>query len=192
MKNLSLNILDIIQNSIRAKADEISVEISESVADDIYRITVGDNGAGIPEEILKDVTDPYVTTRTKRKMGLGLPLLKYHAELTGGGLTIVSETGVGTEVTASFMNSHIDRQPLGDIIGIMIIMIAANPGINFIYQHGTDKGIYRFSTAETKEYLNADTLNNRDLLEDIGCMMGENLKEIEVSGFVYKESYKEN
>jgi hypothetical protein len=192
MKHLSLNILDIIQNSIRAKADEISVEISESVAQDIYRIIVKDNGTGIPEEILMNVTDPFVTTRTKRKMGLGLPLLKYHAELTGGGLTISSETGVGTEVTATFTNSHIDRQPLGDIVGILIIMIAANPGINFIYRHSTDKGNYSFSTAEIKEYLNADTLNDRDLLEDIGCMVGENLTEIEASGFIFKGSYKEN
>lgn len=86
MKELSLNILDIVQNSIRAKADEISIEIKESATDDLYRITVKDNGTGISEEILENVTDAFVTTRTKRRMGLGLPLLKYHTELAEGGL----------------------------------------------------------------------------------------------------------
>jgi hypothetical protein len=187
MKVLSLNILDIVQNSIRAKADEIQIEIKESLSEDLYRIVVTDNGTGIPEEILENVTDPFITTRTKRKMGLGLPLLKYHTELTGGDLKIKSETGKGTKVSATFSMSHIDRQPLGDIVGVVVILIAANPEINFIYRHITEKGEYRFSSKETKEYLNTDTLYNSSLLGDIGDMISENLKEIEVSGFVYKE-----
>ena len=167
MKTLSLNILDIVQNSIRAKADEISVTIDESASADRYLITITDNGNGIPEEILKNVTDPFVTTRTRRRMGLGLALLKYHAELTGGGLEIVSGSGTGTKVYASFSNSHIDRQPLGDIAGVLMILIASNPEIDFTYFHHTDKGEYRFNTGETKEYLETDTLNDRILLEGI-------------------------
>ena len=186
MKALSLNILDIVQNSIRAKASLISIEIKESVNENLYRITVIDNGTGISEDILENVTDPFVTTRTKRKMGLGLPLLKYHAELTGGALEIKSEKGKGTEITATFSNSHIDRQPLGDIVGVFIILIAVNPGIDFIYRHITERGEYRFSSKEAKEYLGVDTLYDSVLLEDIGCMIGENLKEIEVSGFTFK------
>jgi hypothetical protein len=191
MKALSLNILDIVQNSIRAKANCISIDILESFNTDIYRISITDNGCGIPKEILESVTDPFTTTRTKRKMGLGLPLLKYHAELTGGGLKIDSHLVKGTTVTATFSNKHIDRQPLGDIVGVLIILIAANPGINFLYRHCTDSGDYSFSTSETKECLEVDSLNNRDLLEDIGCMIGENLKQIKVTGFVYRESYNE-
>jgi signal transduction histidine kinase len=187
MKALSLNILDIVQNSIRANASEISIDIKESIPEDLYRITIIDNGTGISEEILENVTDPFVTTRTKRKMGLGLPLLKYHAELTGGSLEIKSEKGKGTVVTATFSNSHVDRQPLGDIIGVFVILIAANPDIDFIYRHITERGEYRFSSKETKEFLEVDTLYENVLLEDIGCMIGENLKEIEVSGFTYKE-----
>lgn len=188
MKALSLNILDIIQNSIRAKASEISVEINESDLTDLYKITVIDNGTGIPGEIIESVTDPFVTTRTKRRMGLGLPLLKYHAEMTGGSLEIESETGTGTKLTASFSNHHIDRQPLGDIVGIMIISIAANPGIEFGYKHVTDKGEYCFSTAETKEYLGITSLSGRELLEDLAGMISQNLMEIEVSGIKYKEN----
>lgn len=188
MKSLSLNILDIIQNSIRAKASEISVEIVESDSADLYRITVKDNGTGIPDDIIENVTDPFVTTRTKRRMGLGLPLLKYHAEMTGGGLEIESKTGSGTKLTASFSNHHIDRQPLGDIVGVLIISIAANPGIEFRYNHTTDKGEYCFSSAETKEYLGIFSLCERELLEDTAEMINQNLKEIEVSGIKYKEN----
>jgi hypothetical protein len=187
MKELSLNILDIVQNSLRAKAGEISIEINESIINDHYRIVIKDNGSGISEDILRNITDPFVTTRTKRKMGLGLSLLKYHAELTGGGMEIKSEVGKGTEVKTNFSFSHIDRQPLGDIVSIIVILMASNPDINFIYSHTTDNGDYRFSSKETKEFLEVDTLNERNLLEDLGWMIGENLKEIKASGFELKE-----
>jgi hypothetical protein len=188
MKELSLNILDIVQNSIRATADEITIEIRESVRDDLFRITIIDNGTGIPEEILSDVTDPFVTTRTKRRMGLGLPLLKYHAELTGGKLEISSVTGVGTEIIADFSFRHIDRQPLGDIVGVIMLLIAANEKINFIYVHITEKGQYRFSSLETKKYLEIETLNDRILLEELRSLIVENLKGINASGIDTKES----
>jgi len=190
MKELSLNILDIVQNSIRAKAGEISIEINESIINDLYQIIIKDNGYGIPEDLMRNITDPFVTTRTRRKMGLGLSLLKYHAELTGGGLEINSEVGKGTEVKTNFSFRHIDRQPLGDIVSIIVILMAANKDINFIYCHRTDNGEYRFSSKETKEFLEVDTLNERNLLEDLGWMIGENLKEIKVSGFELKERNK--
>jgi hypothetical protein len=187
MKELSLNILDIVQNSIRAKAGEISIEINESIINDIYRIIIKDNGVGIPEYLLRNITDPFVTTRTKRNMGLGLSLLKYHAELTGGGMDIKSETGKGTEVKTTFSFSHIDRQPLGDIVSIIVILLASTQDINYIYCHRTDIGEYRFSSEETKKFLEVDTLNDRNLLEDIGWMIGENLKGIKASGFELRE-----
>lgn len=190
MKELSLNILDIVQNSIRAKADQITIMINESPANNIYQIIITDNGSGIPEELLENITDPFVTTRTKRRMGLGLSLLEYHAQLTGGGLEINSKVGKGTEVTASFSFSHVDRQPLGDIVSILVVLMASNQDINFIYKHSTDKGEYRFSSKETKEYLEVDSLYDRSLLEELGWMIGENLKEIEASGFQLKERNK--
>ena len=187
MKELSLNILDIVQNSLRAKAGEISIEIDESIINDHYQIIIKDNGSGIPKDLLRNITDPFVTTRTKRKMGLGLSLLKYHAELTGGGMEIKSEIGSGTVVKTNFSFSHIDRQPLGDIVSIIVILMASNPAIDFIYSHTTDNGYYRFSSKETKEFLEVDTLNERNLLEDLGWMIGENIKEIKASGFILKE-----
>ncbi len=187
MKALSLNILDITQNSLRAGADEICISISESVAADSYCIKIKDNGSGIPVDILKSITDPFVTTRTTRNIGMGLPLFKYHTELTGGKLQINSVEGKGTEVTANLSFSHFDRQPLGDIVGVLIILIAANPAVDFIYTHVTDHGEYTFSTRETKEYLGVNTLYERGLLEDLAGMIAVNLMEIEVTGVVYKE-----
>jgi hypothetical protein len=136
---------------------------------------------------MKNITDPFVTTRTRRRMGLGLPLLKYHTELTGGELSIRSEPGKGTQVEASFSLKHIDRQPLGDIIGVIIILVASNQGINFDYFHQTDQGEYRFSSEVTKAYLEVSTLNERVLLDQIACMISENLKEIVASGVDFKE-----
>jgi hypothetical protein len=192
MKELSLNILDIVQNSLRAGAGKISIEIKESSVTDMYRITVTDNGSGIPVEILGKVTDPFVTTRTKRKMGLGLPLLKYHSELTGGGLSIESEPGKGTRVMASLSLKHFDRQPLGDITGVLILLLASNPAIDLTYLHTTDQGEYRFSSAETKAYLEVDTLNERNLLDQLGNLISENLKEIGASGIEFKDCIREN
>jgi hypothetical protein len=188
MKSLSLNILDIVQNSIRAKADKITIILNESASEDIYSIKIKDNGNGIPDEIIANVTDPFVTTRTTRKIGMGLPLLKYHAELTGGRLIIKSMIGEGTDLTATFSFSHLDRQPLGDIIGVLIILIAANPGVDFIYSHTNEKACYIFSTKETKEFLGVDSLYEKSLLDDIGGMIAENLKEIGATGFDYKEN----
>lgn len=182
MKTLSLNILDIVQNSIRAKATDVCIEIDESVETDLLRIKISDNGTGIPPELLKNITDPFVTTRTKRKMGLGLSLLKYHAEITCGNLEIDSEVGKGTVINATFINSHIDRQPLGDIAGVLIIILMCNPPVNLSYVHKTDVGQYSFSSVETKEFLEVENLNENTLLQMIKGMINENLTDICASG----------
>lgn len=181
MKTLALNILDIVQNSIRAEATEISIEIEESKTDDLFVMTIGDNGNGIPKNILENITNPFVTTRTTRKIGLGLSLLKYHADLTGGSLKIDSVEGKGTKITASFSFSHIDRQPLGDIAGVVVLLLTCDPETDIRYKHRTNAGEYFFSSKETKEYLEIETLNDNSLLQEIKGMINENLKEIGVS-----------
>ncbi|MGE5419998.1 MAG: ATP-binding protein [Chloroflexota bacterium] len=181
MTELSLNILDIVQNSVAAGANLIEISINESVKTDKLEVLIKDNGKGIPKHIMATVDDPFTTTRTTRKMGLGLPLLRYHASLTGGDIEIKSEEGKGTEVKAFFGRSHIDRQPLGDITGVLIILISANPDIDFLYTHSTDSGCYRFSTIETKRLLEIKKINDYGLLRDIGEMVRENLTSISVS-----------
>jgi hypothetical protein len=182
MTELSLNILDIVQNSLRAGASEVTIEIVESSPADLFTITVRDNGCGIPEKILDTVTDPFTTTRTTRRTGLGLPLLRHHAMLTGGDVRISSSDMKGTEVRAHFGNSHIDRQPLGDIAGVMIILISANPGIDFLYSHQTGSGKYVFSTAEIRRLLETDRIDDYSLLQDLKMMIQENINAIGVSG----------
>lgn len=181
MTELSLNILDIVQNSVTAEASLIEIRVTESAGTDTLRVMIKDNGKGIPQRILATVDDPFTTTRSTRRMGLGLPLLKHHAALTGGNIRIRSEEGKGTEVIACFGLKHIDRQPMGDIAGVLIILISANPDIDFLYTHKTDAGSYSFSTIETKQALGIRKINDYGLLQDIREMIRENLSSISVS-----------
>lgn len=181
MTELALNILDIVQNSVRAGAREISIAIVESASSDYLEVSVKDNGKGIPPDLLEVIDDPFTTTRSTRKIGLGIPLLKHHAELTGGKVEIKSTEGEGTEVKAIFGYSHVDRQPLGDIAGVLIILISANPEIDFLYTHRTDEGEYSFSTAEAREVLETNNLSDYSLLQDFKTMIKENLGTIGVS-----------
>jgi len=180
MLTLALNILDIAQNSIRAKASEISIDIKESKTEDLLLITIKDNGTGIPSDIQDKVTDPFVTTRTTRKTGMGLPLLKFQSNIAGGDLKIVSGEDQGTSVKVTFALSHIDRQPLGDIAGVMTILMTANPEIDFLYGHKTESGEYRLSSKEIREYLGLDDFNDSILLAYIKEMINQNLKDIGV------------
>lgn len=181
MLTIALNILDIAQNSIRAKATEISVGITESKLQDLFEVIIRDNGEGIPSEIRDRVTDPFVTTRTTRKTGMGLPLLKFQSGLAGGDLIVDSCEGKGTRVRATFALSHIDRQPLGDIAGVMTILMTANPGIDFLYGHKTDTGEYNFSSKEIMDYLGINDFNDSRLLADIREMINQNLNDIDAS-----------
>ena len=182
MKDLAMHIMDIVQNSISAGATLIQVSINESEIEDTLRLTITDNGKGIPAEILEKVTDPYVTSRTTRKVGLGLPLLKQHADSTGGNLTIESKEGSGTTVIATFGLTHFDRQPLGDIAGTMVLLAGANLKIRFVYEHTTEAGEYRFDTDEVNEMLDGMSISEASVMRFLKEMINENLKEIKISG----------
>jgi len=178
MKDLSLHILDIAQNSISAKATLIQITIDEDKFNNRYVLVVEDNGTGMPPEVLAKVTDPYTTSRKTRKVGLGLPLLKLNAEFAKGGLNITSELGVGTKVTATFEFDHIDRVPLGDIAGVVVILASMNPNIEFIYKHITPRGEYIFDTQEIKVILDDLSIQDLSIQKYLREMIEENLKEI--------------
>ncbi len=182
MKDFAMHIMDIAQNSVSAGATEIELRIEESVANDRLMMIIRDNGKGIPADMIGNVTDPFVTSRTTRKVGLGLPLLKQHADSTGGGLTIESGSGKGTKVTATFGLSHFDRQPFGDIAGTVVLLAAANPEIRFIYEHITPMGTYRFDTAEVNKMLEGMSISEAPVVRFLKEMISENLKEIKISG----------
>lgn len=183
MKELALNILDIVQNSIRANSKLISIRIEESETGNSMNIYVCDDGKGIEKEMLKKVTDPYTTSRTTRKVGMGLAFMKQLAEMTGGTLKVSSQPGTGTEVEASFQLNHLDRQPIGDIAGVFKILVIANPEIEFVYEHKTDTGLYRIDTREVKKILDCKKLDDNDLMQVIKRMIFENLLLIGVYDF---------
>ncbi len=156
MKELSLNILDIAQNSVKAKATLIKIEITEDSNELCFTVT--DNGCGMTEEFLRNVTDPFTTTRTTRKVGLGLPLLKMQAEQTGGALEIASRheslgEGHGTRVKAIFKKNSIDITPLGDIISTVCALVQGAGDIDYEFVHSNVKGSVYLSTAEMRQML---------------------------------------
>ena len=160
MKELSLNILDITENSTKAKAELIEITIFET--EEILTITIKDDGTGMSEDTLKSVSDPFYTTRTTRKVGMGIPLFRFAAEQTGGDLTI-SSTHIdsdnehhGTTVTARFNKKHIDFTPLGDVISTLTTLIQGHPNVDFVFLH---------SYGENNVSL--DTRDLRDVLDDV-------------------------
>ncbi len=177
MKELSLNILDITENSVKAKATLTEILIDES--DEKLILTIKDNGTGMTEEILKGVTDPFYTTRTTRKVGMGLPLLKMAAEVTGGKITVDSKhfslypNEHGTTVCAEFNKTHIDFTPLGDVISTITTLIQGHPDTDFLYCHTFGGKEVSLDTRELRLVLEDVPLNTYDVIKWIE----ENLKE---------------
>lgn len=158
MRELALHVLDIIQNSLRAGATLIKVEIVEDTILDSLVITIEDDGRGMDGALVEKVVDPFTTTRTTRKVGLGIPLLKMAAERSGGEFSISSEPGKGTMVRASFQHSHIDRMPLGNIADTMWTVIIGNPEVDVIYRHLVNQRVFELDTREVKAEIGEDGL----------------------------------
>jgi len=178
MQELSLNVLDIAQNSVRAGARLIEIMVDEQPESDTMTITVADDGCGMTPEQAAYVTDPFFTTRTTRRVGLGVPFLKMAAEMTGGGLTIETAPGRGTTVCAVFGLTHIDRMPLGDIAATICSLIQCNPEIDFTYTYRRGESSF---TADTREFcagLGDVPLSNPEVVAFIGSFIRENTQEI--------------
>ncbi len=175
MKELSLHILDIAKNSVKAKASKIEISVTEDEENDILIIEIADNGCGMSKEILNSVRDPFTTTRTTRKVGLGIPLFEAAAVQSGGGLNIESEIGVGTTLTAEFGYSNIDRAPLGDISDTMVILISGSPDIRFIYNYFKNGSEFKFDTNEIKAQLGDISLDTPEILDWIGEYIKEGI-----------------
>ncbi|MGV8905482.1 MAG: ATP-binding protein [Acetobacterium sp.] len=178
MKELSLHILDITQNSIRAEATLVSLTITESLAQNNLTIIIEDNGSGIPADKLQYITDPFVTSRTTRKVGLGLSLFKAAAEACNGFFEITSVVGVGTKVTASFERDHIDRAPLGNMADTILTMVMSFGEADLVYEHNYNHRSFIMDTREIKETLGVTSLNELDILNWIRSFVKEGLEEI--------------
>ena len=152
MKELALHFLDIVKNSTAAGASLVRLSLTET-EDHTLTVVIADNGRGMSPEFLAAVSDPFTTTRTTRKVGMGIPLYRLTAEQTGGSVTLESEVGVGTTVTAVFHLDHLDCPPLGDFAGVAAMLIQGSPDADFLMTHTTPKGSYTLDTREMREML---------------------------------------
>lgn len=167
MREISLHILDIAENGITAGADVIRILVDEQRARDQLEIAVVDNGKGIPEEMIDKVIDPFVTSRTTRRVGLGLSLLKAAAERCDGTFELTSKPGAGAKVTATFRYSHIDRAPLGNMAESMGVLVIGNPDIDFVYTHQIDAETFELNTQEIRRNSEALSRNGPKMFQHV-------------------------
>jgi hypothetical protein len=160
MEELSLHILDIVENSIAAKADKIEIRIREDKKKDLLSIVIIDNGTGMDKETVRKALDPFYTTKKVRRFGLGLPLLSEAAKAANGRLSVKSKVGEGTRIKADFQRSHIDRQPLGNIGQTIETLVIGNPEIDLIFVHKKNNQRYRFDTKKLKACLEETPINS--------------------------------
>jgi anti-sigma regulatory factor (Ser/Thr protein kinase) len=179
MRTLSEHILDIIQNSIAAKAKLIEIIVREDKKNDLCSLIIKDNGCGMNEEILKKATNPFFTSRMTRKVGLGLSLLKQNAEQANGSFHLNSEIEKGTIVTADFQLSNIDRPPLGDIWNTYYLTILSHDELEVNYLHKTEKGEFFIQSSEIKEMLGDISLKQKEIKDAIIELIKNNLSDIE-------------
>lgn len=169
MKELSLNILDITENSVKAKAALTEILLDET--DETLTLTIKDDGCGMSEDVVRGVTDPFYTTRTTRKVGLGLPLLKLQAEQTGGNITVSSKQARfegdthGTTVTAVFYKNHIDFTPLGDVTATLTTLIQGHPDTDFLFCHKKGENEVSLDTRQLREVLEGVPLNSYEVIK---------------------------
>lgn len=181
MKELSLNILDIAQNSVKARADKVEIILSET--EETLAITIRDNGCGMKPDFLASVTDPFTTTRTTRNVGLGIPLFKLASEQTGGSFSIQSKDEEtypaehGTETAATFYKNSIDFTPLGDVISTLTVLIQGAPDIRWIYRHTLPGGEVSLDTEELKAVLGDVPLSEPEVIAWIDGYLKEQYTE---------------
>lgn len=172
MRELSLNILDVTCNSVKAGAQNITVNVTAE--GNVLTIAIIDDGCGMDAEFLKRVTDPFTTTRTTRKVGMGLPLIKMEAEMSGGTFAIKSEKGVGTEVTTTFEIDHIDRPPLGDVADSLVTLICGLGSSRLVFNYSAFGNEFSLDTDQLKKELDGVPLDEPEVLAFVRDYIKEN------------------
>jgi hypothetical protein len=179
MTEISLHILDIFQNALTAGAASITIIVEEDWGKDMLLIRIRDNGKGMDPDILERTVDPFFTSRNTRKVGMGIPLLRQHSEMAGGRTIIESSTGRGTDVIATFRLGHPDRQPLGDLAGSMVMMMAANPTVEIVLKYQTPTGSFSISHSEIKSMFSIDRITDKTLRDQLISLIINNLEVLE-------------
>ncbi len=178
MRELSLHLLDIAENGVSAGAQNITITIVEDLRTDRLHLTVEDDGRGMDAAMVEQVTNPFITTRTTRKVGLGIPLLKLAAEMCNGGLTVESTPNVGTTVNVDFQRSHIDRMPLGDVAGTMLSLLVGWPQVHWVLRYRVDDEEFVFDDAPIKEELGDLPLSDPEVLKFLRGALREGIADV--------------
>ena len=175
MKEIALHILDIAENCIAAGADKVGISLGDDAETGVRTLRIRDNGKGMSQDEIRKASDPFFTSRTTRRVGLGIPLFRQHAEMTGGELNIVSRKGEGTVVTATFNRLHPDCQPLGDLEGSWVLLVSSNPGIEWELACRTREGEFSISTSEIRQELDVELIRGSELMNALKRMIRNNL-----------------
>ncbi len=175
MEEISSHIMDLVTNSISANAKNIEVSVIEDRAAGILEIRVKDDGKGMDKESAKKIQDPFFSTKTGRKVGLGVPLLKGTAETTDGAFSLTSEPGKGTEVTASFRLTHPDVPVLGNLKDTVLVLIVGNPEVDFVFTYKKDGKMFLFDTKEAKKLLEGVPVNHPEVIRFLTKYLDENM-----------------
>ena len=178
MLELAAHILDIAENSVRAGARLIEIDIDEDTANDSLTIEIIDDGHGMKPEEIKKVLDPFYTTKTVRRVGLGIPLLADAAQRSGGHLNLESQEGKGTSIKATFGLNHVDRQPMGDITGTIIILIAGNLDVDFYCKYRHNIRRFELDTRVIRKEIDDVPINHPEILKYIRGVLEEGFSEI--------------
>jgi hypothetical protein len=185
MREIALHLLDIAENSVRAQAKNITIDVCEDLVSDLLEAAVHDDGCGMDAATVTRVIDPFVTSRTTRKVGLGIPLLKAAAEMCGGSLKIESTLGVGTHLEVSFRRSHIDRMPLGDLASTVLTLVVAYPEIHWVFNYRgifpppEQPGHFYFDDEPIKDTLGDVPLCEPEVLAYLKDLLGEGVGQIQ-------------
>jgi anti-sigma regulatory factor (Ser/Thr protein kinase) len=182
LEDLSLHILDIVENAISARAKNIEILITEEPRKDRLSIEIQDDGIGMNEGVSQKAVDPFFTTRSSRKVGLGLSLMAQAAQEAGGSLLIESKLGKGTKVTATFEYHHIDRKPLGNMIETVMTLLFGNPDLEITYTHKKEEKSYVLSSLWLKDRFKDRPRIDPEVIQWVKTHLKEGLEQIGVQG----------
>jgi hypothetical protein len=179
LREIALHLLDIAENSVAADARTITIAIKEDLKNDRLELTVRDDGKGMTPELVARLGDPFVTSRTTRQVGLGIPFLKAAAEACNGELRVTSAVGRGTRLEAHFQRSHIDRMPLGDLAGTLLTLVVAHPRVRWIVTYRADGAAFVFDSEPIRQVLGDVPLTEPTVLGFVRKMLEQGIAEVQ-------------
>jgi hypothetical protein len=189
LREIALHMLDIIENCVAAEATSVEILVDEDLKNDRLRIVIQDDGQGMDEKMLAGVTDPFITTRPTRQVGLGIPLFEAAAEACNGHLQIDSRLGQGTRLEAEFQHSHIDRMPLGDLAETMLHVVIGHPEVHWLFHYQVDDKAFTFDDELIKKEVTGLPLTEPSILTFIRELLQDGVDSVQRAIIEHKIIY---